>query len=349
MSSNKQITVGIIGAGAVAEQAHLPAFSAISGVEVTAAADLSEERIRHVKTAWGVKNVYSDPIKLLDEANVDAVAICTPNVSHIPLAKAAAERGIHMLIEKPIGTVVENELLALIKQKNVTAMVGMTHRFRNESVILKEWMKDGVIGSPYFARVRVRRQRGTPVGWFTNSRLSGGGAMMDIGVHALDLIWFLLSCPALKSVSGHVIQGIGPLHTRFQSNWTSLSSPLINPFDTEDFAAATIRFSEKLIVQLEIAWSANAEQDDSIQLEILGDKGGIRLTPLTLFKEENGLFTEHRPKIEKNDPFAEEIHHFIHCIRSNERPICDAEQGMDVLRMIQAIYHSSDEQREIII
>jgi predicted dehydrogenase len=345
----EKIQVGIIGIGAIAQTAHLPALASLNHVKIQAVADVNEERAKQVAEAFSIPSYYKDGYEMIEKEPLDGVIICTSNHTHIPLAKECVKKGIHILIEKPIGIQVNEtkDMLKLASNHNVKTMVGMTHRFRRDVQIAKEFIENGSLGQLYYAKARLLRRRGTPSGWFTNRSLSGGGAMMDIGVHALDLAWWLIGCPNPKTISAQTVAGLANYKTRFVSSWQSKESSLQKVFNVEDFASAFIRFDHNLVLNIEVSWAVNGPQDEKIQVEIYGSKGGIRLSPLTIYTEERNIFTEVQPKYEENDWFLDELKHFIECIRNNEPPISDGYQGLSVLQMIQAIYESSRLKKEV--
>ncbi|OZU88335.1 oxidoreductase [Virgibacillus indicus] len=346
----RNINVALVGAGAIAET-HLVNLSSSSQVKITSIVDIDLERAKQISANNNIKHYFTDINEMTSNVKVDAVIICTPNQTHIPIAKIAADQGIHVFMEKPIGTNLKEvqEYLKLAETKNVITMIGMTHRFRSDAAILKEYADRNAFGNIYYAKAKLFRRRGTPKGWFTNKALSGGGAMMDIGVHVLDLAWWLLGKPKVDSITGHTLTGLGKYDTKQVSSWESKNKRLNanDLFDVEDFGAAWIRFKNKTVLSLEVAWAMNGEQDDGISIEILGDKGGAALAPLTLFREEEGTLVKSNPLVEKNNPFQSEIDHFIECIQTGAPPSVDGEQGYQVLKMLQAIYQSSEEKREI--
>ncbi|WP_273836231.1 Gfo/Idh/MocA family protein [Guptibacillus sedimenti] len=347
----KQVHIGIIGLGTIAETSHLVHLKELEGVTITAVADLNKERAKQIAETYHIPLHFSDTKKMLDTAELDAVVICTPNTTHIPIARMAAEKNIHVLMEKPIGTDLSQVegYLELANQHHVMTMVGMTHRFRNDAAILKEYIQRGKLGNIYYAKAKLLRRRGTPKGWFTDKGLSGGGAMMDIGVHVLDLAWWLIGTPNFQSISGHTLKALGAYKTRFSSSWES-SNKQLNPsfiFDVEDFGSAWIRFSNGVVLSLEVAWAMNGEEDGNISIEILGDGGGGSLSPLSIFEEENDVVVKKHPYVENISPFRKELQHFIDCIRSGDHPLPDGAQGYEVLKMLHGVYESSEKQKEI--
>ncbi|MFC4557867.1 Gfo/Idh/MocA family protein [Virgibacillus kekensis] len=348
----KDVKVAIIGVGAIAEATHLKYLKQHPEVTIEAVVDISINHAENIARTHQISYFFTTMDELLDSIKVDAVLICTPNLTHISLAKKAAAKGIHVFIEKPIGTAEDeiNDYLNLAEEKKVLTMVGMTHRFRTDATILKKYVEQETFGEIYYAKAKLFRRRGTPQGWFTNKELAGGGAMMDIGVHALDLAWWLMGTPDVETITGKTLAALGTYQTKHVSTWESRNK-YINAnkvFDVEDFGAAWIRFSNGSVLSLEIAWAMNGKQDEGIQIELLGDKGGASLVPLTVYKEEiDGNFVTSSPHFVENDPFKDEIEHFIECIQTRTTPLISGEDGREVVKMLQGIYESSDKKREI--
>ncbi|SDJ98904.1 Gfo/Idh/MocA family protein [Sediminibacillus albus] len=345
------VYVGIIGLGAIAETGHICHLHDSESVTIAAVVDLDINRAESIAEKYQIPHYFKEAETMFKQVTIDAVIICTPNQTHIPIAKLAVDQGIHVLMEKPIGTDLQdvNDYLELAKAKKVLTMVGMTHRFRHDTGILKKFAEQKAFGDIYYAKAKLFRRRGTPKGWFTNKALSGGGAMMDIGVHVLDLAWWLLGNPQVQSITGKTLNVLGNYQTKYTSSWESKNKQLNaeHVFDVEDFSSAWIRFKNGSVLSLEIAWAVNGEQDGNIDIELFGNKGGATLSPLTIFKEEDGLLSKTTPLYEKTEPFKAEIEHFIECVRTNTTPLIDGSDGYEVLKMIHGIYDSSTQNKEV--
>jgi predicted dehydrogenase len=351
MKMKNEIKIGLIGIGSIAESSHIPNLKAASGVKLAAVADVDPVRARDISQKYGIPEFFKTAEEMFGKTQLDAVMICTPNATHIPIAMKAAEKRIHVFMEKPIGTDVKEveSYLRFAKEKNVMTMVGMPHRFRRDAQIVKKHASKGTFGNVYYVKARLFRRRGTPKGWFTNKALSGGGALMDIGVHVLNLAWWLIGRPKARSITGKTITGLGNYETNYVSSWESSNKQLNSGriFDVDDFGAAWIRFENGTVLSLETSWALNGEQDEGIGIDILGDKGGASLMPLSIFTEDDGLFCKTQPVFEKNDPFKDEIEHFIECIRTGAPPLIDGADGCEVLKLLTGIYESSRLGKEI--
>ncbi|MET3697574.1 predicted dehydrogenase [Bacillus oleivorans] len=347
----EHVKVALIGVGAIAESTHLVNLKEHPDVTIEAVVDVNLERAKELAAAHGISHYFSTIDELIAAVQVDAVIISTPNQTHMPIAKRAAKQGIHVLAEKPIGTDLDEveEFLELARKNNVLTMVGMPHRFRRDVQILKEYAEQNTFGNVYYVKAKLFRSRGTPKGWFTNKALSGGGAMMDIGVHVLDLAWWLMGQPKVQAITGKTLLGLGDYQTKYVSSWESKNKSLNANwvFDVEDFGAAWIRFTNGTVLSLEISWALNGEQNESITIDMYGDKGGASLSPLAIYKEENGVLGKITPIFQENQIFKDEINHFVECIKWKAKPLITGEDGFEVLKMLNGIYESSEKQREV--
>lgn len=348
-----RLKVAIIGAGSIAEMGHLPYYQKHPQVELVAIVDKNLNRAQYLQEKYSIPKIYSSFEEMVNDIKVDAVSICTPNADHFPIAWEALNRGIHILVEKPLTTTYKEalKLQKIAMEKKCVAMVGMTHRFRNDVKALKKYVETGELGDIYYAKAKILRRRGTPRGWFTDRGRSGGGALMDIGVHALDLAWWLAGRPLPLSVTGHLVKGIGPYSTNFTHVWKSAidENNNLGKFDVEDFATAFIRFEKGLVIHLEVSWAINGPQDEGLKVELYGTKGGVTLDPLAFYYEKDNIFNERKLVVEKNNPFEEEINHFVDSILKGTVPNSSIEEGAEVVKMLEAIVKSSELKKEVML
>jgi predicted dehydrogenase len=347
------VRVGVIGTGSIAELGHLPHYQNHPDVELVAVADTNLVRAQKAAEKYSAATAYGDAAEMLSTEKLDAVSVCTPNSSHINLALMAVERGIDVLVEKPMATDKDEalQLAEAIHKSRRICMVGMTHRFRNEAQVLKRFVESGDLGEIYYAKAKILRRRGTPSGWFTSLSQSGGGPLMDIGVHALDLAWWIVGLPKPKSVSGQLVRGIGRDQTEMISRWQSADA--FNQdnsiFDVEDFTSAFIRFENGLVIQLEASWALNGPQDDALKVDVFGSRGGLSLDPLRFYSEQNHIVTEAELSVDKNDPYVNEINEFISAVQTRRQPLITVDQGVTVVDMLTAITRSSELQSEVVL
>ncbi|RPF54281.1 Gfo/Idh/MocA family protein [Aquisalibacillus elongatus] len=347
-----QIKLAIIGAGAIVEEAHLSHLLNRDDVIVKAIVDINLERCQYLSDTYQIPHYFETVDELIDQVDVDGVMICTPNSTHIPIAIQCAKHGIHIFLEKPIGVNLEEveEYIEVAKAHHVHTMIGMTHRFRDDVATLKSYIDHGELGDIHYVKAKMFRRRGTPLGWFTNYSLAGGGALLDIGVHTLDLAWTLIGEPNVQSITGKALNTMGKYGVNQTPGWKSTNQTLngTEVFDVDDFVTSWIRFDNGTVLSLEVAWASNGDEGSGMKIDLFGDRGGATLSPLTVYKEEFGTLVETKPVVQAKDPFKYELNHFIECLKNGEQPLVNEQHGYDILRMLVGIYESSKQNREIV-
>jgi len=352
-----EICVAIIGVGSIAKLAHLPNYAKADQVHVVGFVDTDLERARAVAASYAAEHHAPEPVVadtlvgLMAQTHVDAVSICTANASHAALAMEALEAGLHVLLEKPMTVSLDqaHRLRKVAAASGRVCMIGMSHRFRQDVEVLRRFIEAGELGEIYYAKTRILRRRGTPAGWFTDAEHSGGGPLMDIGVHALDLAWWLAGTPPIRTVSGMLCKAIGRDAIDFVPRWESSASHNADNaiYSTEDFASAFLRFEGGLAMQLEVSWSLNGPEDDALKLDLFGSRGGISLDPLQFYHTSHRVLAAQSLSVPMGDLYHREIEHFLSCIRTGETPVCDVVQGEAVVEMLEMIAHSSAVGREV--
>ena len=204
----KKLKVAIIGVGGIARNAHLPGYAKMDNVELVAACDIIKDRAEAAAKEYGIPAVYTNYKEVLEIEGLDAVDICTPNYLHSVIACAALEKGINVFCEKPDAVSVEEaeKMKAAAEKSGKLLMVMRNNRYWLTSAFLKKYIEDGKMGDIYAARCGWQRRRGIPGrgGWFTTQALSGGGPLIDLGVHMIDLAIWLMGNPKPVTVSGCV-------------------------------------------------------------------------------------------------------------------------------------------------
>lgn len=351
-NSPEKVRVAVIGAGI--GQAHLNGYAKIPEAEVVAVCDLNTERAAKVAAATGFAGVpiFADYKEMLAEANVDAVSVGLPNMLHAPVAVDCLNAGKHVISEKPLSiNATEGQKIADAAEKNDRkCMVGQVNRFRSDSQYLKKVVESGDLGNIYYSHTGWLRKRGIPGfgGWFTTKSMSGGGPLIDIGVHLLDVSWWLCGCPKPVAAYGVTYAEFGPRGLG-QGGW-GIPPKEVKPYDVEDLAVALLRFENGLTINLEVSWALNTRDDNEMWVQIYGDKGGCE------WGEPTGVFLDiaGQPAVAnigqpKNDPWKGQLQHFIDCILEDKTPDPDVKQGVSMMKMLDAIYQSASEKREVVI
>ncbi len=340
--------VGFIGAGWPGHQ-HARALGALAGAELYACAESDAARAAEFQATYAPKKVFPDYESLLADPKVEAVIICLPNFLHFPATRAALEAGKHVLCEKP-PTLNGAEMIVLREVATARGLVYFFSRqFRFSPAVrrARDLIAANRLGRIYFADATWVRSRGIPSGiggWFTEKARSGGGALIDIGIHALDAAWFLMGTPRRISVSASVFRNFAHL----------VPGPV---FDVEDAAFAFIRFENGAVVQLKTSWAGNLPDDipqgqyfgrESNNCILYGDAATIRLRPFTLFKDVGGqLIDEPLQPTDDADSFTLQMQNFLDAIAGRAAPLNSAEQALYLMEMLDAIYLSSSTGREV--
>ncbi len=342
----KKLKIALIGAGNIAQSTHLPAYAKRDDVEVVAVADWNLERAKACAEKFGIKHAFSSAEEAFKLDDLDVADICVWNKSHAPVAIAASERKLHVLCEKPMAWDLADALKmkAAADRAGKTFMMAMVNRYRNEVALLKALAAEGKFGDIYYAKTAMVRRRGTPLGWFTDTQKAGGGPVIDIGVHCIDRTWYLMGSPKPVRVSASTSYRIGDYKTKGVSRWVALDSD-VTAFDTEDSACGVIHFENGASMLFEVSWSINLPDADYTY--IAGSKAGASLSPLEVYCEDAGYLSTNTPTFLKNDPYEEEIDHFIKCVNEGKKPISPIEEGVEVEKMLMGIYESAKLGKEV--
>lgn len=347
-SATERIHLGVIGTGWPGQQ-HARVMSAIPQAHLYACADVDAERRSVFEETYAPEKSFGEYEALLQDPQLDAAIICLPNFLHFPASLAALQAGKHVFCEKP-PTLTAVEMKVLEEEASKRGLVyffGRQFRFTPGMRAAKELIAAGRLGNIYHAQATWIRSRGIPQGsggWFTSKERSGGGALIDIGVHALDSAWYLMGNPRPISVTAQVYRNFPHL----------VSDPV---FDVEDAAFAFIRFDNGAVVHLETSWAGNLPDDIPMgqyfgrelnNSTVYGTKGTIRLQPLTLFEDQNGaLATVAIEPPDEGDGFELQLRNFLAAIAGEAAPINSAEQAVQLMAMLDAIYRSSALGREM--
>lgn len=346
-----KINVGIIGTGWPGQQ-HAIALRAIANANLYACADSDETRRHDFQKEFEPKKIYSSYEELLADRNLDAVIVCLPNFLHYPASLAALKAGKHVLCEKP-PTLNSAEMKFLQEEaarRRLTYFFGRQFRFTPAMCAARALVQKGRLGKIYYAKATFIRSRGIPVGvgnWFTEKKYAGGGALIDIGVHALDAVWYLMGTPRPVSVTAQVFRNFPHFVKQ-------------GVFDVEDSAYAFLRFENEAIVQLETSWAGNLPDDipprryygrELINSIVFGTKASVRLNPLTLFEDRDGelVTVPLEPRENEASGFELQLRNFISCLRGEAEATNNADQAVALMEMIDAIYASSDIEQEVAI
>ncbi len=352
---DKKIKIGVIGSGNISRE-HLRAYKANPNVEVYALCDINEDTLKRRGAEFGVERLYTDVNELVKLPEIDAVSVCTWNGAHAECTIAALNAGKHVLCEKPMAMNEEQaKAMKEAAEKNgKLLMIGFVRRFGNDCAIVRDFIEDDFFGEIYYAKTTYLRRKGSPGGWFGDKSRSGGGPLIDLGVHVIDLCRYLMGCHKPVSVYGATFHKLGDKrHIKAKAEYESAKVSNKDVFDVEDLATAMIRFDNGSVLQVEASFTLNIGKDKGT-VELFGTKGGAKLDPeLTLYTDVNGYLAN----VELAAPtalsfqglFANEINHFVDCVINGTPCRAPAEDGVMLMKILDGIYESARTGHEVIL
>ena len=350
----KKWKVGLIGNGGICKGAHLGEYLNDERLEVAAVCDIIEERAQFLKDNYFPDaKVYTDYKELLKDESIDSVDICTPNYLHSIIAVAAFEAGKHVFCEKPDAINVEE----VLKMKDAadkagkTLMVMRNNRHVDISKFAKKYIDDGKMGEIYCGRCGWQRRRGIPGkgGWFTTKEQSGGGPLIDLGVHLIDLSIYLMGSPTPVSVSGNVFSKFSDSDLSDSVNSDFGDKKADGIFNVEDLAMGMIRFDNGAILQIEFSWASNVKAEHRF-VELRGTKAGLNWSDgkVEIYTEEGGELVDIIPsKLEEKNGHEKNLKHFYDVVIDGAEPDFVPQQGIDMIKILCAMYESAKQGREI--
>ncbi|MCL9659622.1 Gfo/Idh/MocA family oxidoreductase [Paenibacillus hunanensis] len=351
----KTIGIGVIGTGSISEF-HLGPYARHEGVTIRGVCDQNLERAQTVAASYEGAQAYSDYHELLADPEIDAVSICTWNNTHAEISIAALRAGKHVLVEKPLCRTMEEaeQIAAAVKETGKLLMVGFVRRYDNNAQLLKHFSDQGDFGDIYYAKASYIRRFGNPGGWFSDIERSGGGPLIDIGVHVIDLCWYLMGRPEPLSVSGNTYYELGNrAHIQHLSHYKAADYDATKN-DVEDMANVMIRFKNGASLLVDVSFSLHARENEGM-IKLYGSKGGFEVDPaLSITTEKYNTVLNVQPQVDHPSfqfatAFDNEIRHFIECVRTGSQPISPVEDGVQMMRMLTGIYESARLRREVIL
>lgn len=341
-----KVRIGLVGAGGWGRN-HASGYTAAPNVELVAVADTDLGKAQALATDFGVPKAYGSIHELLVDQRVDAVSIVIPNAFHVEVALAALEAGKPVLLDKPFALSVADaeRVVAKARDCGIIFMMGMNQRFNRDTQILKQHITSGVLGEVYHAKAYWLRRHGTPnVGtWFTRKELAGGGPMIDLGVHLLDVCLHLLDNFEPVRVTAATYAQLGCRLPEVQQAGAA--------YDVEDFATAFIRMRNGATVQLEASWMLHQAQGNRQDVELYGSQAGATLYPVRLHRA-GGNGYEHVELVADGSipfPHCSRYQHFADVLQGKAEQLVSWEQSLAVQRVLDGIYTSAREGREVVL
>ena len=335
--ANKKVRIGLVGAGHIAQIAHIPAYVKNLNVELVAIVDDDPIKAQRICEQFGFKEWYEDITEMLKKSDVNAVDICTPNYLHAPMAIAALRSGRHVLCEKPLARNAEEatRMINAAEKRNRVLMAALNNRFREDVRVLNRFVKGKELGDIRFVKAGWLRNAGEwrDRQWFTQRTMAGGGALLDLGTPLMDLaIW----AAALRKPTAVTCSIFGRKRRG----------------GVEDAACAMVRFAGGAALMLEVSWNLREPRTNSY-LHVYGSKGAAMLNPLQVHKDIHGVLVNVTPAIAASghdyfkESYRHEINHFVECVLQKKRPLTSGKGVLGVIRIMDAMYESANSGREV--
>ena len=347
-----QKTVAIIGCGRIANMAHLPALAKMDDVRIKYACDLLIEKANAVVEKYGAEQAITDYKIALADPEVQTVFVLTPNYAHYVITMDALKAGKNVMCEKPITVnyALSKEMADEAEKQGKLLNIGVCNRFQESVCRIAEMNKRGELGNIYHVYCSFRAHRSIPGlgGAFTNKAESGGGVLIDWGVHYLDLILYILGGAELQTVSANTYCEMAKdmKAYKYTGMWAEETKNLetgVNNVD--DFVTGFIR-TNKASISFNGAWAQNIAKRDTF-IDFLGDKGGVRLDYCGHFSFFKDDLTEERPEFEIPDMYYREDSDFLDACETGRRNRSHISNILESAKLLDAIYQSAEEKREI--
>ncbi len=360
MVKTDKVRVGMIGCGGIATGKHLPSLHRLPEVELVGFTDFVEDRARDAAKNFGTEDakVYTNYEELLEDKSIDVVHVLTPNKSHAEVSIAALEAGKHVMCEKPMATnsADARKMVETARRVGKKLTIGYNNRYRSDSWYLHKLCQAGELGEIYFAKAHAIRRRAVPTwGVFLDKELQGGGPLIDIGTHALDLTLWMMDNYRPKSVVGNVYYKLGK-----QKNAANAWGPWDpEKFDVEDSAFAFITMENGATIVLESSWALNTLEIGEAKTTLCGTKGGADMQDgLRMNGEHQGRLFSTKVNLDEGggDYFNGtkeltgadlEAKLWIDAILNDTEPVVTGEQALVVTQILEAIYQSSEQGKVI--
>lgn len=352
----KKIRVALVGCGGMGNH-HLIGYTGENAgkFEVVALCDIVKNKAETAKSRYELNcDIYEDYNDVLKRADIDAVDIATPNYLHSVIAIAALNAGKHVFCEKPDCITVDQAMA--MKEASEKAgkvlMVMRNNRYYEGSKFLKDYIKGGGMGEIYAGRCGWQRRRGIPGkgGWFTTKAQSGGGPLIDLGVHMIDLSIWLMGNPTPVAVSGCTYMKFADDNSQSDSvNSAFGEAKEDGTFDVEDLAMGFIKFDNGACLQIEFSWASNVAEEKRY-VELRGTKAGcswVNGNDVSIYGESGGRLFDTVAKIHDADGHARNLAHFADVVNGEAEPDFVPQQGVNMIKILNAMYESAETGREV--
>lgn len=348
-------TIAIIGCGRIAQNAHLPALTKMEDVRIKYACDILPEKAQAAKEKYpAIEQAITDYKVALADPEVEAVFVLTPNYAHYTIAMDALKAGKHVMCEKPITVsyALSAEMAEEAKKQGKLLNIGVCNRYHKSVELIEEMNRKGELGNIYHVYCSFRASRSIPGlgGDFTNKAQSGGGVLIDWGIHFLDLVLYILGGAHLKTATcdAYCEMAKDMKSYKYKSMWAEDTKDVENGVnDVDDFISGYVR-TDKASISFNGAWAENIDEPNQMYIDFLGDKKGIRLTYCGQFAILDGETLE-RTVTEHEIPnmYAAEDRAFIDATKTGEENRNYIDNILESMKLLDTLYASSKAKKEI--
>ncbi len=287
---------------------------------------------------------------------LDAVSVTTWNSQHATCAIKALNAGKHVLCEKPMATTVEDAIAMkeAADRNGKLLMIGFVRRFGNDMKLIQDFKNADYFGDIYYTKATYLRRNGNPMGWFGDKSRSGGGPLIDLGVHVIDFVRYALGNPKPISVYGATFKKLGArTNIKTPKGYVSASATDNDICDVEDLATAMIRFDNGAVLQIEASFSLNIEKNEG-KIQLYGSKAGVTVGDTLKFATEVNDYMADvevvaNSAMDFDQIFGDEIDHFVDCVMNGTKCQNPAEDGIEIMKILTAIYKSAETGHEVVI
>lgn len=352
----KKTVIGVIGCGRIANLAHFPAFAQMENVRVKYACDVILKKAEEAKEKFPfVERITADYKEVLADEEVEAVWVLTPNYAHYTITTEALKAGKHVMCEKPITVNYElsEKMAEEAEKQNRILNIGVCNRYHKSVETLKEWNESGKFGKIYHVYCSFRSCRSIPGlgGAFTTKAQSGGGVLIDWGIHFLDLILYVLGGAKLKTVTCDAYNEMAKDMKEYNYTgfgmWAEDTADIEHGTnDVDDYISGYIR-TDKASIDFNGAWAQNINKGEMF-IDFMGDKGGARLTYGGLFEFFDGKTLQTTtPQYDIPNMYLCEDKAFIESVQTGVKDKNNIMEILESMKLLDALYKSSDEKKEI--
>ena len=349
-----KMKVAVIGCGTIANASHIPSYMANEEVEIKYFCDIIPERAEKAVEKYGYGTAVVDYHDILNDPEVEAVSVCTHNDFHSVISIDFLRAGKNVLCEKPAARILSEalEMQKVAKETGKVLNIGVCNRFNTYVMKVKELIDQGELGNVHHVYASFRKHRSIPGigGDFTTKSKSGGGVLIDWGVHFLDLVMYCCGDPKPLTASGEAFCKLGKdiSNYTYTGMWAEDTAEMNGTYDVDDSVTGLVRTTGPVIT-FNGAWAQNIGESEMF-IDFMGDKAGIRLSYCSDFRiwsVKNGMLTETKVSAKETDMYRNEINDFIRCIKTGDKNQQNIDYAVETSKIMQAIYDSSENHCEI--